>query len=262
MGNKHSKGRKTGHDETRKVSKQTSSSMRDDDESINQPTASEPMNVTKSPSQSNDATASFLLEDCLNQLDVGSILSSQEIHAIRNHLTNLLGQTEHDTIIISQEEFYRFLAANPNSLYVNRLYAIFDVSGQGYITFESLTRGLALLSRKATREQKLILAFHLLDLDGSGYITKKMTTDLLRSCLTECREAGMSLSDQQISRIVERTFVEADLDNNELVDLKEYQALDSKHSRIFDFLTVDALGVLNHLEKVRSAAQVFPVATH
>lgn len=36
-------------------------------------------------------------------------------------------------------------------------------------------------------------------------------------------EAGMSLSDQQISKIVERTFLEADVDNNELVDLKEYQ---------------------------------------
>lgn len=33
----------------------------------------------------------------------------------------------------------------------------------------------------------------------------------------------MSLSDQQISKIVERTFLEADVDNNELVDLKEYQ---------------------------------------
>ncbi|CCI46851.1 unnamed protein product [Albugo candida] len=236
--------------------------MRDEVDSPKQPHAIEPMNVTKSPTKARDVSASVLLEDCLNQLDVGSILSNQEINAIRNHLTSLLGQNEQETIIISEDEFYRFLAANPNSLYVNRLYAIFDVSGQGYITFDSLTRGLALLSRKATREQKLILSFHLLDLDASGYITKKMTTDLLRSCLTECREAGMSLSDQQISKIVERTFLEADVDNNELVDLKEYQALDSKHSRIFDFLTVDALGVLNHLEKVRSAAHVLPVATH
>lgn len=48
----------------------------------------------------------------------------------------------------------------------------------------------------------------------------------LLDMVTEWRfdaEAGMSLSDQQISKIVERTFLEADVDNNELVDLKEYQ---------------------------------------
>lgn len=44
-----------------------------------------------------------------------------------------------------------------------------------------------MLNQKATREQKLMLSFHLLDPEGTGYITKKMTTDMLRSCLAECR---------------------------------------------------------------------------
>lgn len=109
--------------------------MRDEVDSPKQPHAIEPMNVTKSPTKARDVSASVLLEDCLNQLDVGSILSNQEINAIRNHLTSLLGQNEQETIIISEDEFYRFLAANPNSLYVNRLYAIFDVSGQGYVRY-------------------------------------------------------------------------------------------------------------------------------
>jgi hypothetical protein len=63
---------------------------------------------------------------------------------------------------------------------------------------------------------------------------------------------GIFLSDEQIARIVESTFEEADLDNNDVVDLIEYQALDAKHPGLFDFLTVDAIGVLNHLEKVQS----------
>lgn len=32
-----------------------------------------------------------------------------------------------------------------------------------------------------------MLSFHLLDPEGTGYITKKMTTELLRSCLAECK---------------------------------------------------------------------------
>lgn len=55
------------------------------------------------------------------------------------------------------------------------------------VTFEDLISGLSVLNQKATREQKLMLSFHLLDPEGTGYITKKTTTDMLRSCLFECR---------------------------------------------------------------------------
>lgn len=72
------------------------------------------------------------------------------------------------------------------------------------------------------------------------------------------------------------TFEEADLDRNGLIDMNEYQVrasfvpaccvhgvvithsprfaqlLDAKHPGLSDFLTVDALGVLNHLERVHS----------
>jgi Ca2+-binding EF-hand superfamily protein len=57
------------------------------------------------------------------------------------------------------------------------------------VTFEDLMKGLSLLSQKATREQKLMLSFYLLDPEGSGFISKKMTTELLRSCLAECSGA-------------------------------------------------------------------------
>ena len=58
------------------------------------------------------------------------------------------------------------------------------------MTFENLMKGLSLLSQKATREQKLMLSFYLLDPKGTGVITKKMTTELLRSCLDECNGEG------------------------------------------------------------------------
>ena len=36
------------------------------------------------------------------------------------------------------------------------------------------------------------------------------------------------------------------------------QALDAKHPGLFDFLTVDAFGVLSHLEKVHSMSVTVP----
>uniref|UniRef100_K3WGW0 EF-hand domain-containing protein n=1 Tax=Globisporangium ultimum (strain ATCC 200006 / CBS 805.95 / DAOM BR144) TaxID=431595 RepID=K3WGW0_GLOUD len=198
------------------------------------------------------STHSSHLEFKLSQLDVSTIFAPHEIQAIRKHLAGLLRQSETDAIMIPKDEFFRFLGTTPTSLYTNRLYTIFDLSGKGYVTFDDLINGLSVLNQKATREQKLTLSFHLLDPDGTGYISKKVTTDVLRSCLAECRELEITLSEEQIARIVNTTFDEADLDRNGLIDMNEYQLLDAKHPGLSDFLTVDAFGVLNHLEKVHS----------
>ncbi|RLN90053.1 hypothetical protein BBJ28_00009906 [Nothophytophthora sp. Chile5] len=212
-----------------------------------------------------------LLETKLGDVDVSAVFTPQEMLSIRKHLAAVLGQHENDAVVIPKDEFFRFLAGgdgSSSSLYVNRLYAIFDMDKKGHVTFDDLMKGLSLLSQKASREQKLMLSFYLLDPEGKGFITKHMTTELLRSCLAECKvscraELEISLSDAQVARIVDSTFEDADLDHNDLIDLEEYQvtdlpALDVKHPGLFDFLTVDAFGVLNHLEKVHSMSVTVP----
>ncbi|EEY57870.1 uncharacterized protein PITG_00457 [Phytophthora infestans T30-4] len=181
--------------------------------------------------------------------------------SIRKHLAAVLGQHENDAVVIPKVEFFRFLAGgdgNTSSLYANRLYSIFDMDKKGHVTFEDLMKGLSLLSQKATREQKLMLSFYLLDPEGTGFITKKMTTELLRSCLAECNELEISLSEAQLAHIIDNTFSDADLDRNGVIDLNEYQSLDAKHPGLFDFLTVDAFGVLSHLERVHSMSISVP----
>ncbi|CAI5740166.1 unnamed protein product [Hyaloperonospora brassicae] len=202
-----------------------------------------------------------LLETKLADVDVSAIFSPYEMRSIRKHLAAVLGQHEKDAVVIPKDEFFRFLAggdSSTSSLYANRLYAIFDMEKKGHVTFENLMKGLSLLSQKATREQKLMLSFYLLDPKGTGVITKKMTTELLRSCLDECNELEISLSESQLAHIVDNTFLDADSDHNGVIDLNEYQALDAKHPGLFDFLTVDAFGVLSHLEKVHSMSVTVP----
>ncbi|CEG39291.1 calcineurin b-like protein 1 isoform 1 [Plasmopara halstedii] len=205
--------------------------------------------------------AQSLLETKLAEVEVSAVFSQPELLIIRKHLAAVLDQHENDAVVIPKDEFFRFLAGgdgSTSSLYVNRLYAIFDMTKKGHVTFEDLMKGLSLLSQKATREQKLMLSFYLLDPEGTGFITKKMTTELLRSCLAECNELEISLSEKELAYIVDNTFLDADLDRNGVIDLNEYQALDAKHPGLFDFLTVDAFGVLSHLEKVHSMSITVP----
>ncbi|CAI5745071.1 unnamed protein product [Peronospora destructor] len=223
--------------------------------------------TTPAPSSTRTSPASAsvlmhsLLATKLAEVDVSAIFSQYEMLSIRKHLAAVLRQHENDAVVIPKDEFFRFLAGgdgSTSSLYVKRLYAIFDMDKKGHVTFEDLMKGLSLLSQKATREQKLMLSFYLLDPEGTGLITKKMTTELLHSCLEECDELEISLSETQLAHIVDNTFLDADLDHNGAIDLNEYQALDAKHPGLFDFLTVDAFGVLSHLEKVHSMSITVP----
>ncbi|TDH65428.1 hypothetical protein CCR75_005127 [Bremia lactucae] len=216
-----------------------------------------PIAPSKTPTTSSPpplATPSHL-ELKLADVSVSSVFTHHEMLSIRKHLAAVLNQHENDAVVIHKDEFFRFLAGgdgSTSSLYVNRLYAIFDMNKKGHVTFEDLMKGLSLLSPKAAREQKLRLSFYLLDPEGTGFITKKMTTELLRSCLAECNELEISLTEAQLAHIVDNTYTDADLDHNGVIDLNEYQALDASHPGLFDFLTVDAFGVLSHLERVHS----------
>lgn len=82
-----------------------------------------------------------------------------------------------------------------------------------------------------------------------------MITAMLRACLNECKELDFKLSEEQIHQIVHSTFAEADLDGNNVIDFEEFKAMNDKHPGLSDFLTIDALGMLTHLEKVQTVSR-------
>lgn len=73
------------------------------------------------------------LEFKLSHVDVSAIFAPHEIQLIRKHVANLLGQSESDPVVIPKDEFFRFLGSSTSSLYVDRLYTIFDLSNKGHV---------------------------------------------------------------------------------------------------------------------------------
>lgn len=122
MGNKHGKPRRSSNLTTPPPTSKTELPV---------PPSANNSDVSAPPSI---ARLHPLLESKLSQVDVTTIFSPLEIQAIRKHLSTLLQQHENDPIVIHREEFYRFLGMTTSSLYVNRLYAIFDMSGKGSVS--------------------------------------------------------------------------------------------------------------------------------
>ena len=82
------------------------------------------------------------------EADVSAVFSQYEMLSIRKHLAAVLGQHENDAVVIPKDEFFRFLAGgdgSTSSLYVKRLYAIFDMHKKGHVRTRERERERAML---------------------------------------------------------------------------------------------------------------------
>lgn len=94
--------------------------------------------------------------------------------------------------------------------------AIFDEDGGGDVDFQEFVQGLSAFSSKGDKEQKLKFAFKVYDIDRDGYISNGELFIVLKMMV------GSNLKDQQLQQIVDKTIMEADLDNDGKISFDEF----------------------------------------
>src|SRR5690606_18202701 len=96
---------------------------------------------------------------------------------------------------------------------------IFDEDGGGDVDFEEFVSGLSAFSNKGNKEQKLQFAFKVYDIDRDGYISNGELFIVLKMMV------GNNLKDQQLQQIVDKTIMEADLDNDGKISFDEFKKM-------------------------------------
>ena len=94
--------------------------------------------------------------------------------------------------------------------------AIFDEDGGGDVDFQEFVSGLSAFSSKGNKEQKLRFAFKVYDIDRDGYISNGELFIVLKMMV------GSNLKDQQLQQIVDKTIMEADLDQDGKISFEEF----------------------------------------
>jgi len=97
--------------------------------------------------------------------------------------------------------------------------AIFDEDGGGDVDFQEFVSGLSAFSSKGNKEQKLQFAFKVYDIDRDGYISNGELFIVLKMMV------GNNLKDQQLQQIVDKTIMEADLDNDGKISFEEFKKM-------------------------------------
>eukprot|EP00796_Vickermania_ingenoplastis_P010105 gene10105-7072_t len=119
---------------------------------------------------------------------------------------------------ISKDELNEIpgLASNP---LVQRVIAVMDSDQDGRVTFVELAQSLAILSPQMPKESKLRFTFKMYDVDGDGKVSNKDLFETLRVMV------GENLTGVQIQQIVDKTFIEADLDRDGYITFEDFQRL-------------------------------------
>ncbi|WOK97909.1 calcineurin B-like protein 4 isoform X5 [Canna indica] len=104
------------------------------------------------------------------------------------------------------------------NLFANKVFEVFDVNCNGVIEFAQFIRSLSVFHPDALEVEKIKFAFRLYDLRQTGYIECEELKDMV---LALFNESDLFLSDDIVETMVDKTFAQADLKEDGMIDLDE-----------------------------------------
>lgn len=157
---------------------------------------------------------SFTQEE-LQELQKGTSLSHTQILRLHKRFRKL---DKDGNGTISREEFTSFpaLAANP---LLERMLCVFDTDGDKNVDFKEFVRALAVFSNEVEKKDKLLFTYKMYDIDGDGKISNKDLFQTLQIMV------GTNLTEIQLQQIVDKTFIEADLDRDGYITFPEFEKI-------------------------------------
>ncbi|KAK9197650.1 hypothetical protein WN944_012833 [Citrus x changshan-huyou] len=167
-----------------------------------------------------------------------------------------------DDGLIHKEEFQLALLRNSSkqNLFADRVFDLFDVKRNGVIEFGEFVRSLSIFHPSAPEAEKITFAFRLYDLRGTGYIAREELCNICKSdtdslcckyvlllwklkemVVSLLSESELTLSNDVVESIVDKTMMEADIKGDGKIDLEEWKEFAGRNPTILKSMTLPYL---------------------
>lgn len=183
-------------------------------------------------------------EEEVNEFSAMTHFSEQEVRALHIHY-NSISASHRDDGLIDRTEFQTALGYNLNEcFYVDRIFELFDMNQDGFISFKEFILNVSVFSTKGTKEEKVAFSFKILDLKGDDKLDEEELRQMLKACVSEHK---INMKSEHIDQLLSKTFYEVDLDKDGFIDLTEYRTLIENNSDLLSPMSINISGLIVEL---------------
>ncbi|KAJ1438068.1 EF-hand domain [Sesbania bispinosa] len=186
---------------------------------------------------------------------IGPSITVNEVEALFD-LFKKLSSAIIDDGLIHKEEFQLALFRNSGkqNLFANRVFDMFDIKRNGVIDFGEFVRSLSVFHPNAPEEKKVEYAFKLFDLRQTGYIEYIELKEMVLAILTE---SDITVPDDVVESIVEKTMQEVDSKGDGKIDTEEWKDFAAKNPSLLKIMTLPSLRLQQHEDLAVLAAHTY-----